>query len=527
MYKWFLTVRYLVRRRIAYFSVLAVALAVAMVIVVYSVMSGFLGLMQGNVRHLSGDIIIENEGLESFPLYDEFIAHLLETMPGRVVGATPIVRGFGLLKFDDPRGSESDLTFVIKVRGIRLDEYQQINSFSDSLFYNKYYPGTTSFEPASMPTWHEQDRGYYLPPRYEVALAAYCAEHDDPLCVQPTKRKIDDGWFLEPGRFAEKGHWDSPEMSGRERHGVIVGSELVIHRSGERIIRLYPKGSELNITVLVPTVSGKVSPNSGRTVTVRYCDDSETRVFEVDSRTVYFDFDWLQGLLDFDSKKRVDGLGRTPPRASEIQIKLVPGADVDSTRAMVEDLWRRMIDERSTELHPADVKSMRRATIHTWRQKHSDYIAPVEKERVLVLVLFVLISGVAIAVVGCIFYLIVQEKTRDIGIIKSLGATAGGVASIFVSYAMAVGVVGSMLGTVAGVMFVRNINWIQELLVRINPGLRVWSPDVYAFDRIPDTVEPVHVAWIVVVAIFASGLGSVAASWRAARVWPVKSLRFD
>ena len=74
MYKWFLTVRYLVRRRIAYFSVLAVALAVAMVIVVYSVMSGFLGLMEGNVRNLSGDIIVENDGLESFPLYDEFIA---------------------------------------------------------------------------------------------------------------------------------------------------------------------------------------------------------------------------------------------------------------------------------------------------------------------------------------------------------------------------------------------------------------------------------------------------------------------
>jgi len=144
-----------------------------------------------------------------------------------------------------------------------------------------------------------------------------------------------------------------------------------------------------------------------------------------------------------------------------------------------------------------------------------------------VTILFGVISVVAVILVGCIFYMIVQQKTRDIGIVKSVGATSFGVAGIFLTYGAAVGVVGGALGTVLGAVFVRYINEIQDMLRWINPALQVWSPDVYSFDRIPSEVSFTNVAVIYAVAVVASMFGSLIAAWRAARIWPVEALRYE
>ncbi len=165
--------------------------------------------------------------------------------------------------------------------------------------------------------------------------------------------------------------------------------------------------------------------------------------------------------------------------------------------------------------------------MRTWREKQRQFIEAVEKEKYLVTTLFGVVSMVAVLLVGCIFYMIVQQKTRDIGIIKSIGATSGGVAGIFLSYGAAIGVVGGAIGTVVGTLFVWYINEFQAMLGRISERAVVWSPEVYSFDHIPNEVEPQHAVVIYVVAIFASMLGAVVAAWRAARIWPVAALRYE
>jgi lipoprotein-releasing system permease protein len=101
------------------------------------------------------------------------------------------------------------------------------------------------------------------------------------------------------------------------------------------------------------------------------------------------------------------------------------------------------------------------------------------------------------------------------------------VATIFIGYGLMVGVVGSLLGMAIGVVFVQHINEIQEALANLNPNLRVWSRETYSFDRIPDTVKTVEATVIVIVAIVSSVLGSLVPAWRASRVWPVESLRYE
>ena len=144
----------------------------------------------------------------------------------------------------------------------------------------------------------------------------------------------------------------------------------------------------------------------------------------------------------------------------------------------------------------------------------------------LTVFLFGIISVVAIFLIFCIFYMIVAEKTKDIGIIKSVGATDTAVAGIFLGYGLAIGIVGGGLALLASYGIIHNINQLHASMARLM-GIRIWSPEVYAFDRIPNTVDPTETAVIVTIAVLSSLMGALIPAIRAARMNPVEALRWE
>jgi lipoprotein-releasing system permease protein len=165
-------------------------------------------------------------------------------------------------------------------------------------------------------------------------------------------------------------------------------------------------------------------------------------------------------------------------------------------------------------------------SVRTWEEKQGPLLAAVAVESAILNVLLFLIIAVAGFGILAIFYMIVVEKTRDIGILKALGASSNGIAVIFVSYGLGLGIVGAGTGTLVGLLFVWNINTIEHWLNKIT-GVEVFDHRIYYFPEIPTHVEPLMVVWVALGAMLIAVLASVLPARRASRLHPVRALRYE
>ncbi len=625
MYKLFLCLRYLYKRRIVFFAVGAVCLCVAMVLIVISVMGGFLNMVRDRSRGMLGDLVVESTTLQGFPFYGEFIQRLKTEMPDEIQEATPVIITYGVLRFP-----KTGMTKAVQVVGIRLEETYRVNDFKNGLFYEKYYPGTTSFERQQEPylgltsngqialpsaleearrkweanaspeeiaeAWRDQrllfemdegdapgelndrvlspglrsafeERLFHLPEQVEVTVVKrgrkWVLRHRfgvNNIQREDGKLKVYYTSYPGPGYFAEVDtplFREGPGWQGKPLPGVILGTDLCADRLRTGGYSRYcHRGEMVALGVLPFSDRGGFQEGSGMiTMPLRYVDDCRTGVYDIDSTSVYVDFEQLQDVVHMtafvpddrapeelaaapaDAPSTAPAGPEVPARATQVQIKLTPKINtrkkVIAARDRVRAIWDQVSAAGLAELrnHPRILDRIEGPTawvkVQTWEEKQARYIGAVEKEKYLVTILFAVISVVAVFLVGVIFYMIVQQKTRDIGIIKSVGATSLGVAGIFLSYGAAVGVVGGAIGTALGTVFVWYINEIQDLLIWISPSAQVWNPEIYAFDRIPSEVNPSEAIKIFVAAILASVAGALIAAWKASKVWPVEALRYE
>ena len=232
-------------------------------------------------------------------------------------------------------------------------------------------------------------------------------------------------------------------------------------------------------------------------------DFYESKMSEYDSSLVFVPLRKLQELRGMIEPET--GISH----ATSIQIKLKPGRDLNQVR------------DKLRQLFPPQLYS-----VSTWRDKQGALLAAVHMETAILNVLLFLIIAVAGFGILAIFFMIVVEKTRDIGILKSLGASGRGIMGIFLFYGLLLGLVGSGAGLVLGLLFTQNINTVADWLGRIT-GRPVFDPDIYYFYEIPALVDWGTVAWIVLGALAIAALASVLPARRASRLHPVEALRYE
>ena len=178
----------------------------------------------------------------------------------------------------------------------------------------------------------------------------------------------------------------------------------------------------------------------------------------------------------------------------------------------------RSINDSETFKQQLITKSGNQFRIMTWYDLHRDLYSVMKIERWMAYIILCLIIGVASFNLLGSLTMSVVEKTRDVGILKSMGATSNSIVKIFMFEGILVGVLGSLLGLVLGLVVV----WMQQQY-----HLFPLDPTVYIIPAIP--VE-VHVVDVITVAVTALGLCSLAALYpakRAANLIPVEAIRWE
>ncbi len=278
----------------------------------------------------------------------------------------------------------------------------------------------------------------------------------------------------------------SLESLNGEGFNVILGSTLA------RMLNVVP-GDSIDVTVPRLTVTPLgVFPRSKRLLV--------TGLFEIgaqaDAYQAYVSLHTGQKLIG--SKGHVDGL----------QVK---------TFALFEA--PRVLATLATKLEEG-------YSVKDWSQTQGSLFRAVKLEKLMVSLL--LLSVVAVAAFNIVSTLVmsVAEKRRDIAVLRTMGARAGGIMAIFVAHGLALAAVGISVGALIGVLLALNIADLTAFVER-TLGMKLFDPSVYFISELPSDLQWTDVALVVSCSLVLSLLATLYPAWRAASIAPAEVLRYE
>lgn len=166
------------------------------------------------------------------------------------------------------------------------------------------------------------------------------------------------------------------------------------------------------------------------------------------------------------------------------------------------------------------------AVVTDWRQRLAAFAGALKVERVAMSIILGLVVAIAAMNIISGIVMLVKNKTRDIAILRTVGASPSAILRVFFMSGAMIGVAGTLAGLILGLLFCWNIGSIQHFLETLL-GVQLFNSDVYQLDAIPALVDPVDVTWVAVWSFLMSCVASLPPSWNASRIDPVEALRYE
>jgi lipoprotein-releasing system permease protein len=164
--------------------------------------------------------------------------------------------------------------------------------------------------------------------------------------------------------------------------------------------------------------------------------------------------------------------------------------------------------------------------VYDWQRTNSSFFNAIQVERNVMFLILTLIIVVAAFNIISGMIMLVKDKGRDIGILRTMGATRSMVMRIFLISGASIGIVGTLAGFCLGIAFASNIETIRQILQGLT-GTDLFAAEIYFLSKLPAVVDPGEVLTVVLMGLGLSFLATIYPSWRAARLDPLEALRYE
>jgi len=272
----------------------------------------------------------------------------------------------------------------------------------------------------------------------------------------------------------------------RGAFGIVLGAELARAlglRLGDPVVVIVPQGTLTPAGTLPRLKSFKV-----------------VGIFEVGM----FEFDSGLALIDLDDAKllyRMDGV-------SGVRLKL---DDLFAAPAVARELTGTLKVD---------------AEIRDWTRSHANFFRAVQIEKRVMFIILTLIIAVAAFNIVSAQVMTVTDKLADIAILRTIGASPGSIMTIFIVQGALIGMIGTLIGVIGGVLLALNVGVVVPAIERVL-NVQFLDKSVYYISELPSDLQRGDVVTIALIAMALALLATIYPAWRAARVNPAEALRYE
>src|SRR5262245_26771551 len=269
--------------------------------------------------------------------------------------------------------------------------------------------------------------------------------------------------------------------------GIVLGRELAAALGaapGDRIVMVAPQG-QVTPAGIVPRM---------RQFTV-------VGIFQVD----HFEFDSALALTHIEDAQR---LFRFDDAVTGVRLRL---KDLFQAKAVARELAQSLGPDTYTS---------------DWTLQHATFFRAVEIEKRMMFLIVLLIIVVAAFNIVSSLMMAVKDKNADIAILRTLGASPGGITMVFLIHGTMIALLGTLLGLAGGIALALNVETVVPFIERVI-GFKFLAKDVYQISELPSEVRVADVVTTAVVSFFMTLFATIYPSWRAAKVNPAEALRYE